>query len=110
MLPAMGGSGRTSFGSFVLDRERRQLTRNGQSVPVGHRGYALLETLLDADGEAVSRDVLMERAWPGTAIEEANLSVQVSALRRQLGEGSDAIIVTVPRIGYRLVTQPAAGR
>jgi TolB-like protein len=95
----------SSFGPFVLDRERRQVLRNGQSVPVGHRGYVLIETLLDAGGEPVGKDVLMERAWPDTTVEEGNLTVLVSAVRRQLGDGS-AIIVTVPRIGYRLVAQP----
>src|ERR1700712_4528637 len=98
--PAMGG--RTSFGPFVLDRERKQLTRNGQPVPVGHRGYVLLETLLDAGGEPVSKDVLMARVWPQMAIEEGNLTVLVSAVRRQLGGGS-AMIVTVLRMGYRLM-------
>jgi DNA-binding winged helix-turn-helix (wHTH) protein len=98
----------TSFGPFILDRERRQLTRGGQSVPVGHRGYALLEALLDARGEPVSRETLMQRAWPGTIIEEGSLTVQVSALRRQLGDDAGAVIVTVPRVGYRLVKQPDA--
>ncbi len=98
-------SSKSTFGPFSLDRERRQLTRDGHVVAVGHRGYALLETLLDAGGEPVSKDTLMERVWPGTVIEEGSLTVQVSALRRQLGEGSDAMIVTVPRIGYRLITQ-----
>lgn len=97
---------KTTFGPFVLDRNRKELTRGGQAVPVGHRGYALLEALLDARGEPVSKEALMERVWPGTVIEEGSLTVQVSALRRQLGEGADAVIVTVPRIGYRLVTQP----
>jgi TolB-like protein len=99
---------KSSFGPFVLDRARRELTRDGHTVPVGHRGYALLEALLDARGEAVSKEALMERVWPGTVIEEGSLTVQVSALRRQLGHGSDAMIVTVPRIGYRLVAQPEA--
>jgi pentatricopeptide repeat protein len=94
------------FGPFVLDRRRRMLTRNGEPVPIGHRGYILLETLLDASGEPVSKHVLMERAWPDTMIEEGNLTVQISALRRQLGDGADAVIVTVPRVGYRLVAQP----
>jgi TolB-like protein len=102
-------AGTSDFGPFVLDRARRQVTRNGEPVPVGHRGYVLLETLLDAGGEPVSKRMLMDRAWPDTAIEEGNLTVQISALRRQLGEGSDAIIVTVPRIGYRLVA-PAPAR
>ena len=96
---------KTTFGPFVLDRERRQLTRAGQAVPIGLRGYTLLETLMDARGEPVAKETLMERVWPGTAIEEGSLTVQVSALRRQLGDGSGAIIVTVPRVGYRLVQQ-----
>jgi TolB-like protein len=106
-------SGKTTFGPFVLDRERRQLTRNGQAVPVSHRGYIVLETLLDAGGEPVSKDALMARAWPDIVIEEGNLTVLVSTVRRQLGEGGDAMIVTVPRIGYRLVAQvdaPATDR
>jgi TolB-like protein/Tfp pilus assembly protein PilF len=98
--------GKTTFGPFVLDRERQRLTRDGRPVPVGHRGYVLLETLLEAGGNPVSKEALMERAWPGTVIEEGSLTVQISALRRQLGEGSDAMIVTVPRVGYRVVAQP----
>ena len=50
----------------------------------------------------------MERAWPGTVVEESNLSVQISALRRLLGDGADSLIVTVPRIGYRLVAPERA--
>ncbi len=102
--------GKTTFGRFVLDRERQRLTRDGQTVPVGHRGYVLLETLLDAGGNPVSKDALMERVWPGTVVEEGSLTVQISALRRQLGEGADAMIVTVPRVGYRLVAQPGQPR
>lgn len=103
----MGSS--TTFGPFVLDRERKALTRNGQSIPVGHRGYILLETLLDAGGEPVSKDALMARVWPEMAIEEGNLTVLVSAVRRQLGGGS-AMIVTVPRVGYRLMAQQSTAR
>jgi TolB-like protein len=95
---------RTAFGPFVLDRQRRRLTRDGNEVPVGHRGYTLLETLLDAGGEPVGKEALMERVWPGTVIEEGSLTVQVSALRRQLGDGS--LIITVPRVGYRFVAPP----
>ena len=99
---------RTTFGPFVLDRARKRLTRNGQSVPISHRGYIVLEALLDADGAPVSKDALMARAWPDTVIEEGNLTVLVSTVRRQLGEDADAMIVTVPRIGYRLVAQAEA--
>ena len=97
----------TAFGPFVLDRERRQLTRKGEPVPVGHRGYILLETLLDAGGDPVGKQQLMEAAWPGMIVEEGNLSVLVSNVRKMLGDGADAIIVTVPRLGYRLVAKAA---
>jgi TolB-like protein len=96
-----------TFGPFVLDRERRMLTRAGKGVPIGHRGYTLLETLFDAAGEPVSKEALMERAWPGAEIEEGNLTVQISALRRHLGSDAEAMIVTVPRVGYRLVRRAA---
>jgi TolB-like protein len=99
----------SAFGPFVLDRGQRRLTRGGQPVPINDRGYALLEVLLDAGGAPVSKQVLMERAWPDArVVEEGNLTVQISTLRRQLGEGADAIIVTVPRVGYRLVAKAAA--
>ena len=98
MVPTMPGSA-TAFGPFVLDRERRRVTRRGEPLAIGHRGYVLLEALLDAGGEAVKKETLMERAWPGTVIEEGNLTVQISTLRRQLGEDGTAMIVTVPRVG-----------
>lgn len=93
----------TAFGPFVLDRVRRQLTRRGEPVAIGDRGFVLLSTLLDANGEPVGKQRLMERAWPGLIVEEGNLTVQISALRRHLGEDGGAIIVTVPRVGYRFV-------
>jgi len=98
-------SSTTTFGPFVLDRERKQLTRHGHPVTVGHRGYLLLEALLDAEGEAVTKDKLMERVWPASAVEEGNLTVLVSAVRRHLGDEVTGI-VTVPRVGYRLLTLP----
>ncbi|MFD1255073.1 winged helix-turn-helix domain-containing tetratricopeptide repeat protein [Devosia equisanguinis] len=102
MLGAMG----TTLGPFTLDHERRQLMRDGRTLALGQRGYVLFETLAEAGGAAVSKDTLMERAWPGLVVEESNLSVQISALRRALGADGDSIVITVPRIGYRLVVRP----
>src|SRR6185295_4623238 len=70
--------------------------------------------LVDARGGVVSKGSLMDAAWPGTVVEEANLTVQIAALRRALAAGSDEHdwIVTVPRVGYRLVwsqTTPEKG-
>jgi DNA-binding winged helix-turn-helix (wHTH) protein len=68
---------------------------------------ALLEALLDADGQPVAKARLFELAWPGTIVEEVNLSVQIAALRRALGQDSSGRewITTVPRVGYCLPRQ-----
>ncbi|HQZ12077.1 MAG TPA: winged helix-turn-helix domain-containing tetratricopeptide repeat protein [Devosia sp.] len=96
----------STFGPFALDRRRAALTRDGADVAIGHKGYALLEALFDAGGETVGKAALMERAWPGTIVEEGNLTVQIAALRKALGEDADSYIVTVPRVGYRLAVPP----
>lgn len=93
----------TAFGPFVLDRERQALLRDGDPVSIGHRGYLILEALVDANGETVSKSALLERGWPGLVVEEANLTVQVGAFRKAMGADGEALIVTVPRTGYRLV-------
>jgi DNA-binding winged helix-turn-helix (wHTH) protein len=66
---------------------------------------ALLRTLIDRAGAPVTKDALMEAAWPGLAVEDSNLTVQIAALRRALGEvpGGEGWIVTLPRRGYRFV-------
>jgi len=81
------------------------LSRDGRTVSLGGRVCALLGALADARGGVVAKDTLMQAAWPGTVVEEANLTVQIAALRRALGTGQDGRdwIVTVPRVGYRLV-------
>ena len=70
---------------------------------------ALLEALLNAEGKVVTKAELMDRAWPGTIVEEGNLTVQIAALRRVLGTAlnGQVWIATVPRLGYRLVSPGA---
>ena len=94
---------RLSFGPFVL-RPERELRRGGQPVPLGQRGLKILEALVTAGGEVVSKADLMAKAWPGTIVEDGNITVQIAALRKELGTRSDGSdwVVTVPRIGYRL--------
>ncbi|BCH30626.1 transcriptional regulator [Mesorhizobium sp. L-8-10] len=108
-IPCMEQSLR-SFGPFVLDTARGKLQRNGKSVAVGQRGLALFEALLDAEGGIVPKAELMDRGWPGTIVEEGNLTVQIAALRKALGPAPDGQewIVTVPRVGYRLLRPAAA--
>jgi adenylate cyclase len=94
-----------AFGPFRLDGHRRSLTRNGAPVSVGGRALDILLVLAEAAGATVSKTALLDKVWPGLSVEENNLQVHISALRKALGEGS---IVTVPGRGYRL-TAPAAG-
>ena len=95
------------FGLYSLDRGRGELRRGIELLPLSQRGIALLQALLEADGEAVSKAELMEKAWPGLIVEEGNLTVQIAALRKALGTTEDGNdwIVTVPRVGYRLLQQ-----
>ncbi|TWD76034.1 TolB-like protein [Variovorax beijingensis] len=96
---------RFSFGPFLLDSARGTLTRDGAALAVGQRGLHILLALLEAGGEPVSKAELMRLAWPGLVVEDSNLSVQVTALRKLLGmppAGEAEWIVTVPRLGYRL--------
>ncbi|WP_084683223.1 winged helix-turn-helix domain-containing tetratricopeptide repeat protein [Neorhizobium vignae] len=95
---------RDAFGPFVLDRAAGLVRRDGEAIGLGQRGIALLEALLSADGQAVSKDDLLARAWPGLIVEEANLTVQIATLRKALGKAPNGLewIATVPRIGYRL--------
>src|SRR4028119_1882994 len=74
------------FGPFAFDRARMVLERKGQAVPVGGRGAALLKALVDAQGQVLTRDELLEAVWHGQLVEEHNLTAQVAALRRAMGD------------------------
>jgi TolB-like protein/Tfp pilus assembly protein PilF len=99
---------RLEFGPFAIDTANGAVTREGKPVALGGRGIALLAALADADG-VVSKEELMAAVWPGTIVEEGNLSVQIAALRKALGRRPDGgdWIATVPRVGYRLVRGPS---
>ncbi|WP_430441719.1 winged helix-turn-helix domain-containing tetratricopeptide repeat protein [Shinella sp.] len=94
---------RFAFGPFVLDSGAGTLLRNDDPVAVGHRGLKLLAALVRRPGEILGKAELMDAAWPGTAVEEGNLTVQIAQLRKLLGpaEGGGEWISTVPRVGYR---------
>ncbi len=91
---------RHAFGPFQFDADKLILLRDGVPVALGGRAGAILAALLAARGQIVRKGVLIDAAWPDTAIEESNLSVQISKLRRVIG---DERIRTVERIGYQFV-------
>jgi TolB-like protein len=99
------GQDEVSIGRFRLDLDRRELKLDGASVPLGGRALEILFVLASAKGELVSKDELMRRVWPGIVVEENNIQVHVSALRKALGEvtGGQRHILTVPGRGYRLI-------
>ena len=97
-----------TFGPFILDRQRGRLLRAGQPIAVSSKGLQLLEALVASPGRVLPKTELMRAAWGDTAVEESNLSVQIAALRKQLGPNADGgdWIVTIPRVGYRFVGHP----
>jgi DNA-binding winged helix-turn-helix (wHTH) protein/predicted ATPase len=92
-------------GPFSLDTQNDLLFRGGERVALGQRAVALLRALVERPGVVVSKDTLIEAAWPDQAVEESNLSVQIAAVRRTLGRvtGGHRWIETIPRRGYRFV-------
>ena len=93
------------FGRFRLHLGRRELFREGLPLRLGGRALAVLHTLITAKGDVVSKDELLARVWPGLVVEENNLQVQVSLLRKTLRDETDgdSHLITVPGRGYRLV-------
>ena len=99
-----------AFDAFRVDSYNRQLVRLDDAglpadVPLGSRALDILIVLLARHGELVSKEEIMDAVWPGLAVEENNLTVQISAIRRAIDAGRDgpSLLQTVPRRGYRFV-------
>lgn len=99
------------FGPFRLIPEERQLLRDNQIVPLTPKSFDLLVVLVENNGHLINKGDLINRIWPDSFVEEANLSVKMSELRRALGEGpgENQFIETVPRRGYRFVASVKEG-
>lgn len=95
------------FGRFRLDGAKRVLWREGEIVPLPPKALDLLLALVERSGDVVTKSELMERVWPDTFVEEANLSVNVSLLRKALGDRADSepFIQTLSRRGYRFLAE-----
>jgi len=93
------------FGDFTLAPKERLLLRGGKQIALTGKSFDLLVTLVRYSGHLVSKDDLLRTVWPHTLVEEVNLTVNISALRKALDGGPDGVelIQTVPTRGYRFV-------
>ncbi len=90
------------FGRFRLRIRQRELLADNLPTGLGPRGIEILLALIERQGGLVTKSELLLRAWPGQIVDEHNLPVQVSALRKALGQ-DHGLIRTVARRGYRFV-------
>ena len=87
------------FGDFRLNKPERLLTRAGKPLALTPKAFDLLVLLVERHGSLLTKDELMNAVWADSFVEEANLNVNISTLRKVLGENS--FIETVPKKGYR---------
>src|SRR5207247_11466154 len=95
------------FADFELDETRRLLLKDGRTVALNSKTFDLLLALVERRGEIVTRDELLDKVWPDQFVEEGNLTVQVSTLRKIFGErtGEHRFVATVPGKGYSFVAE-----
>jgi DNA-binding winged helix-turn-helix (wHTH) protein/TolB-like protein/Flp pilus assembly protein TadD len=93
------------FDDFRIDAVRRHLLRMGEFVHLPPKVFDTLLTLIEHRGRVLDKDELMEAVWSDTIVEENNLTQNISAIRKALGEsrGEHRYVVTVPGRGYRFV-------
>jgi len=93
------------FDQYMLAPDERLLLRDGQPVAVTPKTFDLLVVLVRNSGHLVGKDELLQQVWPDSFVEEVNLSVNISALRKALGGDQTAarFIETVPKRGYRFI-------
>jgi len=97
---------RLTNGPIVLDETRRRVTVGGHPVELTSPGFSLLECLLRHPGHALSRDQLLDQAWPlGVAVTPNTVDAFMTFLRRKLGPAGASRIATVRGIGYRMAEQ-----
>src|ERR1039458_7213623 len=86
------------FGPFILDVGERVLRREGSIIPLPPKACDVLCFLVEAQGRVVDKAELLDNVWPGTFVEEANLTQSIFLVRKCLGQD---YIETIPKRGYR---------
>ena len=94
------------FGEFTLAPDERKLTRDGIELPLGARAFDMLSFLVANRHRVLTKAEILDAVWPDIAVEESNLTVQVSALRKALGPKA---LATIPGRGYQFVLSVEEG-
>ena len=105
--PAPGEPSFYEFDDFRVDPARRRLLRGGDLVPLTPKAFSILMILLENRDEVVEKEELIRRVWADSYVTEANLTQNVSSLRKALGERANdhRFVVTVPGQGYSFVAE-----
>src|SRR5687768_17141141 len=94
------------FGDFQLEAAERRLSRDGSPLMLTARVFDLLLLLVQNAGHLLAKEEIIREVWHDAAIEENNLTVSMSVLRKLLGDGAGReYIVTVPKSGYRFTAE-----
>ena len=93
------------FGPFRLDAEKHRLMRNGEPVPLSPKSAEALIVLIQNAGKLLERETLIQAVWADAFVEDANLTVAISHLRKALSQNGERVeyIETIPRVGYRFL-------
>src|SRR4029450_9717166 len=94
-----------AFGPFRMLVARRELLAHGVPVTLGQRAFEILLLLVSGQGQLGAKDELMAEIWPGVVVEENNIQVHISAVRKVLATAGDGgrYLLTVPGRGYPFV-------
>ena len=100
-----GSAPRLQFGTVTLIPSERLVLKDGRAVPFTPKAFDLLAVLAGNPGRLLTKEYLMQAVWPDVVVEESNLTYNIFAIRKALGESSDSAryIETVPKRGYRFV-------
>jgi predicted ATPase/DNA-binding winged helix-turn-helix (wHTH) protein len=103
--PDLMPAGEIEFGPFRLSQRERLLTKDGAAISIGGRALDILIALIAQPGQLVSKNELLDRAWPDVTVDEGSLRFHVASLRKVLGDGQDGAryVTNVPGRGYCFV-------
>jgi len=96
------------FDEFVFDPQNRSLVRNGMAIPLAAKSCQVLAYLVSNAGRIILKDELLNAVWPDSFVEESNLPVYISGLRKALGDRA-SYIATAPGLGYKFTAAVTVG-